>query len=166
LFQDSRTSLLGQWPADVFYPAFARVNMKVRACCGLSTTLNPPALSGYDLGMTQEIARPPWRVANSCLRLYKYWGGGFQHPISAEITGWSNQGEETTLTSPEEAFAFLAAAVGHGVQLWAAADKDLFLSCGERLHIYFDGFSPAESASLQTSLRARGLKLDVRYEDD
>ncbi|RRH80473.1 hypothetical protein EH244_30455 [Variovorax beijingensis] len=111
--------------------------------------------------MTKEIAHLPGASCTQLLEVLRSLGWEFEHPISSEITGWSNQGEEIILISPEEAFAFLAAAVGHGVQLWAAPDKDLFLSCGETLQIYFDGFAPEESASLQSALRARGLELDV-----
>jgi hypothetical protein len=111
--------------------------------------------------MTKKIAHLPKASCTQLLKALRLLGWRFEHPVSANITGWSNQGEEIILRSPEEAFAFLAAAVGHGVQLWAAPDKDLFLSCGETLQIYFDGLAPEESATLQTALRARGLELDV-----
>ncbi|MDQ0570050.1 hypothetical protein QFZ42_001884 [Variovorax paradoxus] len=111
--------------------------------------------------MTKEIAHLPAASCTQLLEALRSLGWRFEHPISAKITGWSNQGEEIGLISPEEAFAFLAAAVGHGVQLWAAPEKELFLSCGKTLQIYFDGFAPEESATLQTALRARGLKLDA-----
>ncbi|MCJ9671458.1 hypothetical protein [Neorhizobium sp. SHOUNA12B] len=111
--------------------------------------------------MTKEIAR---LSPASCLQLLdalQALGWKFEHPVSAEITGWSNLGEEIGLISPEEALVFLTLTAGHGVQLWAAPEKDLFLSCGKALKIYFDGFTPEESASLQAALRACGLKLDV-----
>jgi hypothetical protein len=111
--------------------------------------------------MTKEIARLSPASCVQLLDALQALGWEFEHPVSAEITGWSNLGEEISLISPEEAFVFLIAAVGHGVQLWAAPDKDLFLSCGKTLQIYFDGFTPEESTSLQAALRARGLKFDV-----
>ena len=111
--------------------------------------------------MTKEIARLPPESCAQLLEVLQILGWRFEHPISAKITGWSNQGEEIILMSPEEAFAFLAAAAGHGIQLWAAPDKALFLSCGETLQIYFDGFSAEESASLQAALRGGGLELGV-----
>ncbi|MEJ1126402.1 hypothetical protein V9L20_02425 [Variovorax sp. CCNWLW225] len=111
--------------------------------------------------MTKEIARLPPESCAQLLEVLRSLGWEFEHPVSAEITGWSNQGEEIILISPEEAVVFVSAAVGHGVQLWAVPGKELFLSCGEMLQIYFDGFSQEESASLQAALRARGLKLDM-----
>lgn len=111
--------------------------------------------------MTKEIARLSPASCVQLLDALQALGWRFEHPISAEITGWSNLGEEISLVSSEEAFVFLTAAVGHGVQLWAAPGKDLFLSCGKALQIYFDGFTPKESASLEAALRGRGLKLDV-----
>jgi len=115
--------------------------------------------------MTKEIAHLPAASCTQLLEVLRSLGWQFEHPVSAEITGWSNQGEEIILTSPEEAFALVTAAVGHGAQLWAAPDKELFLSCGETLQIYFDGFTPEESASLQAALRAGGLELDVSSGD-
>ena len=111
--------------------------------------------------MTKEMARLSPASCVQLLDALQALGWRFEHPINAEITGWSNLGEEISLISPEEAFVFLTAAVGHGVQLWAAPGKDLFLSCGKALQIYFDGFTPEESTSLQAALRARGLKFDV-----
>lgn len=116
--------------------------------------------------MTKEIARlRPERCAQ-LLKVLRSLGWEFEHPVSGEITGWSNQGEEIILNSPEEAIAFVAAGIGHGIQLWAAPGKDLFLSCGEMLQIYFDGFSAEESASLQAALRIAGLELDVGWDSD
>jgi hypothetical protein len=111
--------------------------------------------------MTKEIARLSPASCVQLLDALQALGWKLEHPISAEITGWSNLGEEIGLISREEAFVFLTAAVGNGVQLWAAPGKDLFLSCGKALQIYFDGFSPEESASLQAALRACGLNFDV-----
>lgn len=111
--------------------------------------------------MTKEIAHLPAAHCTQLLEVLRSLGWEFEHPVSAEITGWSNQGEEIILISPEEAFAFLAEASGHGIQLWAAPDKDLFLSCGKMLQIYFDGLSAEESASLRAALRVGGLELDL-----
>jgi hypothetical protein len=116
--------------------------------------------------MTKEIARLSPASCVQLLDVLQALGWRFEHPISAEITGWSNLGEEISLVSSEEAFVFLTAAVGHGVQLWAAPGKDLFLSCGEMLQIYFDGFSPEESAALRAALRAGGLELAVGCDSD
>ncbi|WP_431112933.1 hypothetical protein [Variovorax paradoxus] len=76
--------------------------------------------------MTKEIARLSPASCVQLLDALQALGWRFEHPLSAEITGWSNLGEEIGLISPEEAFVFLTAAVGHGVQLWAAPGKDLF----------------------------------------
>lgn len=116
--------------------------------------------------MTKEIAHLPATRCAQLLEVLRSLGWEFEHPVSGEITGWSNQGEEIILISPEEAIAFVAAGVGHGIQLWAAPEKDLFVSCGEMLQIYFDGFSAEESASLQAALRAGGLELVVGCDTD
>jgi len=112
--------------------------------------------------MTKEIAHFPTASCTQLVEVLQSLGWRFEHPINSRITGWSNQGEEIILMSAEEAAAFLAAAVGHGVQLWADPDKDLFISCEKALQIYFDEFSPEESALLQTAMRVRGLRFEVR----